>query len=425
MRHTPLYQIVLTTTAVLAALGLVACQAAPQPQGMVVHASDKPRQEAQGAAAPDLAALVAGNNAFALDLYHALYSEQDNLLCAPYSISLALAMAYAGARGETERQMAETLHFDLPQAQLHPTFNALDQALASRGEGEQDFRLHVVNAMWGQQGYTFLDAYLDALAVHYGAGMRTLDMAQAPEAARQAINDWASKETEARIEDLLPPGSIDPATVLVLANAIYFQAAWAEPFLQESTTEDTFTLLDSTTVPVQMMNGAVSVRYAQGKGYQAIELPYSGGETAMLILLPDEGTFAGMAESLDGAQVAAIAGTLEDTRVALSLPRFSTASGFELAETLGAMGMPAAFSGADFSGIDGTRELFIDQVTHRTFITVDEQGTEAAGATAVVMKWLSMPPSLRIDRPFIYAIRDVETGSLLFVGQVIDPSTPL
>jgi serpin B len=423
MKHVSLYRIVFTTATALAALGLVACQAAPQPQGMVVHASDKPRQTAEDVAAPDLAALVAGNNAFALDLYRALYTEQENLLYSPYSISLALAMAYAGARGETEGQMAQTLHYDLAQAQLHPAFNALDQTLANRGEGDLNFRLHVVNAIWGQQGYAFLDSYLDALAENYGAGLRTLDMAQAPDAARQTINDWASEETEKRIEELLPPGSIDAATTLVLANAIYFHAAWAEPFPEEGTTADTFTLLDGSTASVQMMHGTVSVRYAQGEGYQAIELPYSGGQTAMLVLLPDEGSFSDVAKGLDGAQVAAIVDGLQDARFALSMPKFVVTSGFELADTLGAMGMPAAFSGADFSGIDGTKELFIDQVYHKTFITVDEQGTEAAGATAVVMKRLAMPPSLRIDRPFIYAIRDVETGSLLFVGQVVDPST--
>jgi serpin B len=420
MKHDTLYRLGAAIVTLSVLLGLVGCTAEPEPQGLVVHASEKPRQVAQAAENPDIAALVAGNNAFACDLYQALHADAGNLLVSPYSISLALAMTYAGARGVTEQQMAETLHF-LPQETLHPAFNALDQELNRQGEGEADFRLHVVNALWGQHGYEFLDTYLDTIAEHYGAGLRTLDFVREPEQARQTINDWASEETEERIQDLLPPGSIDPMTTLVLSNAIYFKAAWAEPFMEDGTAEEDFTLLDGTTVPVQMMRGLIDIRYVQEKGYQAIELPYSGGEMSMLILLPDEGGFETFAGALDSETIAYIVSGLQYAHFSVRLPKFGYESSLELAQVLSEMGMPAAFSGADFSGMDGTKELFIDQIYHKTFVDVNEQGTEAAGATAVVMKRLAMPQEVRIDRPFIYAIRDNATNSILFVGQVVDP----
>ena len=420
MKRTMLHKLTWTLSTLFALLSLVACSAQPAPQGLVVHASDKPRQQADAAENPDLAALVEGNNAFAYELYQALRADAGNLLLSPYSISLALAITYAGARGDTEQQMAETLHF-LPQDELHAAMNALDQTLTRIPEGETDFELHVVNATWGQNGYTFLESYLDTLAQYYGAGMRTLDFEGEPEQSRLEINHWASEETNQRIEDLLPPGSIDAATTLVLANAIYFKAGWAEPFMENGTYEEDFLLLDGTTVPVQLMTGAMDVRYAQGTGYQAIEIPYSDGKTSMLILLPDEGQFEGFAGALDGTTVSAIIDGLQPAHLTVRLPKFGYESDLALADVLIEMGMPAAFSGADFSGMDGTKELFIDQVYHKTFIEVDEQGTEAAGATAVVMKRLAMAPEIRIDRPFIYAIRDGQTGSTLFVGQVLDP----
>ncbi len=427
MVRTLLYRRTRSALLLLVALALVACSAGQTPsgqapQGAVVHASDKPRQDAASIPPSNLERLIAGNSAFAFDLYRALRSGGDNLLLSPYSISLALVMTYAGARGETERQMAEVLHFTLSQEALHPAFNALDQALAGESDEDQAFRLHLVNAIWGQQGHKFRDAYLDTLAENYGAGLRTLDFERAPEEARQAINDWASKETEERIPDLLPEGAIDPVTVLVLANAIYFKASWAESFMEEGTMEEPFALLDGTEVSVPTMRGMISLRYADGQGYQAVEIPYQGGEMAMLILLPEGGAFDAFAGSLDAQGLARIVGNLRPASFELHLPKFGYESGFELAQALSDMGMPAAFGGADFSGIDGTKELFIDQIYHKTFINVDEQGTEAAGATAVVMKRLAMPEVLRIDRPFVYLIRDAETGAILFLGQVTDPS---
>jgi serpin B len=401
---------------VLVALWGVGCR----PKVAADAVSNKPRAIAPDVPAADLAAVVAGNNRFALDLYQAVRTTTENTLYSPYSISLALAMTYAGARGETAQQMAETLHYTLPPERLHPAFNALDQALRSEDEEEGAFRLHLVNAVWGQQGYTFLDPFLDTLAEHYGAGMRLLDFG-APEPARQAINDWATDETEGKVEELLPPGAINPATTLVLANAIYFKAAWLVPFMAQATHDAPFSRLDGSEVTVQMMRHPIPLGYAQGTGYQAVELRYSGERASMVILLPDEGQFEAFAAALDAERMDGILTDMGRATLTLHMPRFSYGAGFALRETLSAMGMPAPFTNADFSGMDGTRSLFISDVYHKAFIAVDEEGTEAAAATAVVME-RGLPPELRIDRPFIYAIRDVETGSILFVGQVLDPT---
>jgi serpin B len=427
-----------TVLIVIALLGLVGCSApgvgpgGGRPPGQSAR-SDKERVTSPDVAASDLADLVSGNSAFAFDLYQFLREEKadDNLFYSPYSISLALAMTYAGARGETERQMADTLHFALPQERLHPAFNGLDLELARRGEGAagkdgEGFRLNIVNAIWGQDGYEFLSEFLDTLAENYGAGLRLLDFAKAPEESRVTINDWVSEQTEGRIEDLIPQGVINELTRLVLTNAIYFNAAWAEPFEENLTEDGPFHLLDGGEVTVPMMRQTASFGYARGEGYQAVELPYDGRELAMVILLPDAGAFEPFEGALDAGQVDAILKGLAYREVALTMPKFEIESDFSLAEALIAMGMPDAFSmDADFSGMDGTYDLFIRDVVHKAFVSVDEAGTEAAAATAVVMELKAAMPEepveVTVDRPFLFLIRDIETGTVLFVGRVVDP----
>jgi serpin B len=393
--------------------------------------SEKQRVTKPSATETDLTKLTSGNSAFAFDLYQALRQKPGNLFYSPYSISLALAMTYAGARSETATQMANTLHFTLSPDSLHPAFNSLDLELASRGEGakgkdEKGFRLNIVNAIWGQDGYKFLPAFLDVLAENYGAGLRLLDFVKAPEESRLTINNWVSDQTEGKIKDLIPQGEIDPLTRLVLTNAIYFNAAWRLPLSKDRTADGLFYLLDGSKVTVPMMQQTESLRYAEGQGYQAVELPYDGQQLAMVILLPGAGQLAAFEGSLNAEQVEAIVRGLAPRQVALTMPRFKYDSSFKLNETLRAMGMADAFKRgvADFSGMDGTHDLFIGAVMHKAFVSVDEAGTEAAAATAVIMQLKSspaLPVQVTVDRPFVFLIRDLETGTILFVGRVVNP----
>lgn len=412
----------------MALISIVGCSAAANPAVADSAQSDKARAAASTEVGPDVLALTRDNGAFALDLYHVLRREGGNLFYSPHSISLALAMTYAGARGETATAMAETLHYTLPPERLHPALNSLDQILAQRGEGAQGkdgqgFRLNIANALWGQTGYTFLDAFLDTLAENYGAGLRLVDYEADAEAARGTINDWVSEETEGRIEELLAPGAVSAATRLVLTNAIYFNAAWAHPFQENATKDDAFHgLAGEATVP--MMRQTERLHYAEGPGYQAVELPYDGYELAMTIVLPEAGTFEAFEDSLDAAHVEEVLAGMERRQVALTLPRFELETEASLVEALSALGMTPAFgAGADFSGMTGSRDLFIGDVIHKAFVSVDEAGTEAAAATAVVMAGsaaIDEPVSVVVDRPFITLIRDLETGAVLFVGRIVD-----
>ncbi len=410
-------------------LGILA--ACAQPVSSEILQSEKQRVTSPAVDKADISTLVDGNSNFAFGLYQALRDTKGNLFYSPYSISMALAMTYAGARGETAQQMADTLHFTLPQNQLHPAFNSLDIELTHRGEGAKGkdgkgFRLNIVNAIWGQKGFKFLAEFLDTLAENYGAGLRVLDFAAAPEESRIKINKWVSDQTEGRIKDLIPQGAIDPVTRLVLTNAIYFNAAWQHPFEENTTERGDFNLLDGGKVTVPMMKQAAMLGYAEGTRYQAVELPYDGRELSMVILVPSAGQFKKFEESLDAKQVDAIVKDLKPRQVALTMPRFEFDSNFNLNQFLAKMGMPVAFSGgADFSGMTGNRDLFISDVIHQAFISVDEAGTEAAAATAIVMP-TSAPPGapveVKIDRPFIFLIRDIQTGTILFIGRILNPS---
>ena len=422
-------KVFLCVLAVALLSGLVAC-AQPTISGEVIQ-SEKQRITSPGVDKAELTTLASGNSAFAFDLYQALKDKDGNLFYSPYSISLALAMIYAGARGETEKQMADTLHFTLPQDRLHLAFNSLDLELSQRGKGAkgkdgEGFRLNIANAIWGQKDYHFLATFLDVLAENYGAGLRVLDFTKEPEKSRIVINDWVREETEGRIKDLLPPGSVDPPTSLVLTNAIYFNAAWQYPFEENATTDGLFHLLQGGEVSVPMMGQEKSLGYAESEGYQVVELPYDGRELSMVILLPQAGNFEAFEKSLNAQQVDAIIKNLGSSQVILTMPRFEFASSFRLGETLAAMGMSDAFSGnADFSGMTGNRDLSISGVVHKAFVSVDEAGTEAAAATAVIMPTAAPPGAaveVTIDRPFIFLIRDIKTGAISFVGRVVNPS---
>lgn len=386
----------------------------------------------------DLNLFVADNNAFALDLYHEISDGGGNLFFSPYSISVALAMTWAGARNQTESQMADTLHFNFSQEDLHSLFNELDLDLNNRnlGDPENDdkyLKLNICNEVWGQKDYTFMDPFLDTLMINYGAGIRLVDFANNPEEARLTINDWVAEQTEDKIQDLLAQGDVTDLTRLVLTNTIYFNASWGIPFDPALTYDGVFYLENGTTVNVPMMipeagNGENGEHYAatEGTNYQAVQLPYYGDEFSMVLLVPNSGMFGTFEQNLDSAVIDDIINHLEVREVALKMPKFEYEARLNLSQTLYNMGMEDAFTpfAADFSGMDGTLNLYISKVIHQATITLDEFGTEAAAATAVVMELGSLPPAplvITIDRPFIYMIRDNQTGAILFLGRVKNP----
>ena len=390
--------------------------------GEVVRSSM--RRRAPSEELGDVRALARNDADFAFELLRELPSD-ENLFFAPHSISTALAMTYAGAAGSTAREMREALHFAQEPEVLHQAFNTLDQLLASRGEGQPDtdgepFRLSVVDGLFAQRGFPLRDRYLDDLARWYGAEVALLDFAADPESARGAINAWVEDATRMRIEELLPEGAVDRDTVLVLANAVYFNAAWAEPFPAESTAEAPFTRLDGSSVSVPTMRGQATRGVAEGEGWEAVELPYAGEEVAMLVVVPDD--LAAFEAELDAERLEAIVAALAEEDVSLSMPRFEVRSRFSLVEPLRALGMVEAFELADLSNLSPEGGLAITDVLHEGVVSVDEEGTEAAAATAVIVGRVSVPRSVVIDRPFLFFIRDQETGAVLFVGRVVDPS---
>lgn len=407
-------------------------QPAPAQQPVSLK-SNQPRIQAPQVNPNDLKALADGNAAFAVDLYQQLRAQKGNLFFSPYSISLALAMTEAGARGQTQSEMDKALHFTLPQARLHPAFNALDQAIneagkedasGSQGEG---FKLNIANSIWGQNGYPFQQNYLDLLAENYGAGLRLADFKADPEGSRKTINGWVSEQTAQKIQDLIPQGAINELTRMVLANAIYFKASWLYPFSDEATQEAPFHLLDGGSVNVPMMHNSAHLSYAGGEGWQALEIPYSSQNFSMIVLLPDSGQFDSFEQSLDGKKVAEIIDSLQSTQVNVAFPKLKFEAEFALKDALSAMGMTTAFQPgqADFSGMADTNELYISSVIHKAFVAVDEKGTEAAAATAVMVGAMAAPTqpvNFTADRPFLFMIRENSTGTILFLGRVVNPS---
>ncbi len=380
---------------------------------------------------------VADNTAFAIDLYHAIGDDDENLFFSPYSISVTMAMTWAGARNQTETQVADTLQFNFSQGKLHSLFNELDLNLNDRnqddpGNSDNYLKLNICNEVWGQEDYSFLDTYLDTLMINYGAGIRLVDFINNPEQARLDINDWVAGQTENRIEDLLSQNDVTNMARLVLTNTIYFNASWGIPFDPDQTYDGIFYLEDGTTVTTPMMipetgSGENGESYAafEGSDYIAVELPYYGNAFSMVIAVPDIGSFGTFEQNLDSSVIDDIINNLEHHDIILRMPKFECESRFNLSDTLSEMGMPDAFlSGvADFSGMDGTLDLFISEVIHQANITVDESGTEAAAATAVVMyNSVPNPLEITIDRPLIYMIRDNQTGTVLFLGRVKNPA---
>jgi serpin B len=371
----------------------------------------------------DVAALVKGNNAFAVDLYGKLRSKDGNLFLSPYSISTALGMAHAGARGNTADQMKAVLHFPFAAEQLNPAFRGLiEQTRAGKG-----YQLSVANAMWCQLNYKFLDAYLATGEKDYQAALKALDFVGATEEARQTINAWVEKQTKDKIKELIKPGVLDPDTRLVLTNAIYFKGDWASPFNKKATREEDF-LSGSAKSKVPMMHQTKRFGYLDGGNFQALSMPYVGRELSMVVFLPRKAD--GLVEFEQGLTADKLAGWLAKMplqEVVVSFPRFKMTSEFQLGDALRSLGMSDAFrpGTADFSGISGKRDLFISAVVHKAFVDVNEEGTEAAAATGVVITRTSAPaappPVFKADHPFFFVIRDNRTGSNLFMGRLVNP----
>jgi serpin B len=375
----------------------------------------------------DQAEAVSGSNAFAVDLYAQLRGQPGNLFFSPESISTALAMAYAGARGQTAAEMAHVFHYSLPPESLHPAMGAL---LAAMNAPHGGYELHVADALWAEQDASFLSSYLKLVQSAYGAGLHKVDFKSSPETVRATINHWVEQQTSNKIQDLLAPGTLTPATRLVLTNAIYFKGAWLDPFRADLTGEEPFHITAKLSVKTKMMNRTGSYRYYDGGWFQELELPYRANELSMIVLLPKKTD--GLAE-LEKAFTARSANEwiakLEPVgKVVVTLPRFTMTQQFELSKTLADMGMPLAFSSsADFSAMTGKPEFSISAAIHEAYIDVNEQGTEAAAATAVIITEMAarvVPPPIVFDadHPFLFLIRDTKSGSILFLGRVTDPT---
>jgi serpin B len=372
-----------------------------------------------------LNALVEGNNAFAFDLYARLNQQKGNVVFSPYSISNALAMTYAGARGPTAEEMAKVLHFTLGQERLHPTFEGLVADLQKDDKG-RPYHLHVANSLWGQKAYPFAGPFLQLTRKNYRAGLKEVDFARAPEEGRQTINRWVEEQTRDKIKELLLPGDVNGLTRLILTNAIYFKAAWKTPFPRDQTRDGIFDVAPNTKPSVPMMRHPEGMfPYFSGDEFQWLELPYKGDRLSMVVLLPQKkGQLGALEKSLTAAAIQEGVNKLQVRVGEVTLPRFQAVLRIPLGEELKKMGMPLAFSrAADFSGIATGEHLSLAEVVHKAYIEVDEVGTEASAATAVVVGGTRNvhPFSFRADHPFLYLIRDTQTGSILFLGRVSDP----
>jgi serpin B len=384
-----------------------------------------------GTAPMNIAPLVEGNNRFALELYDHLRSGKGNLFFSPSSISTALGMAYAGASGRTEAEMAKTLHFEMPRDQLQDAIAAL-QSSWKTSDKKKGFRLNAANRLWGQDGYDFLPAFLDLTRTKFGAELARLDFARKPDEARQTINQWVAAQTEDKIKDLIPSPQLLADARLVLTNAVYFKGDWSAPFDKKRTKDEDFHVSGTDKVKAPLMHRQDRFRYASRDGMQVLDLSYGDGSLSMVVLLPQK--VDGLAElegKLSVANLQQWVSDLQSQQVIVYLPRFKTTSQFEMNDTLKSMGMVSAFdpSTADFSGMTGKKDLFLSAVIHKAFVDVNEEGTEAAAATGVVAAPTAAPevepkkpPVFRADHPFVFLIRDNRNSSILFLGRVTDPT---
>jgi serpin B len=378
-------------------------------------------------AQPDVGSLVRDNTEFALDLYGKLAAKDGNLVFSPYSISVALGMTYAGARGTTEKEMAAALHFSLSQSELHPAFEKLTRQMK---DSERDgIRLSVANAIWPQKGAPLLNDYLSLVKQHYGVQITALDYCNARDSACETINSWVKDKTENRITGLLRPSDLSDRTRLVLVNAVYFKGKWALPFTADITQPMPFRISSDRTIQAPMMKRKMECRYADLPELDIVELPYADGSVSMIVLLPKTPDgIQSLERELSAGRLTEWQRALKRLEVFVLLPRFKATCKFGLNAPLASMGMADAFSDtrADFSGMDGQpHRLAISTVVHQAFVEVNEDGTEAAASTAVAMAAtavLAKPRVFCADHPFVFLIQEKRTNSILFVGRLCDPS---
>lgn len=379
--------------------------------------------------------LAQGSNAFGFDLYKQLRAQPGNLTFSPASITTALAMTWVGARGETAAQMKQVLHFEGAPDEVMQASGKLAAALQ---DPARPIVFRIANRLFGEKTYRFEPAYLKGTTAAYGASLEPVDFKGAPEPARRLINAWVEQKTEKRIKDLIPQGAVKVDTRLALVNAIYFLGDWLEPFAKEATRPQPFFTSAAQKKDVPTMHAAEFFRFAQEASWKALELPYKGGQMSMLLVLPDRvDGLSALEASLTASGLETIEKTLASRKVIVSLPKFvvDPPGCLALADTLVRMGMPIPFNRqkADFTGManpsDPRDRLVIDQVFHKAFVKVDEKGTEAAAATAVMMQRAgALPPhetpmEFKADHPFLFFIRDNSSGIVLFMGRVADPQS--
>lgn len=366
-----------------------------------------------------------GNTAFAFALFQKLKEKPGNLFFSPISISSAVSMALAGARGETETEISRVLGYGPPSSALHASFGKLMAQLAASGN-EKGNQLSLANALWVAKGHGLLKEYVSLLEADYAAGAEELDFANDPDGSCKTINSWIEKKTSGHIKDLLAPGTLGAASRLVLTNAVYFKGTWESTFDEKVTSQEQFSVSPTNTVTVPMMNQTAHFNYLENEDFQAVELPYRGKALSMVVILPrQKDGLPKLENSLNAEARDKLVAGLSEVRVDLYLPRFKVRSRFDLANQLKALGMTGAFSAppADFSGMNGKKDLHISQVVHEAFVDVTEKGTEAAAATAMTFG-VTMSVSMKVfraDHPFVFMIMDTRSRSILFMGRVVNP----
>ncbi|MCF7907204.1 serpin family protein [Patescibacteria group bacterium] len=390
-----------------------------------------PPEEELGTASQEeaLIEVVIANNEFALDLYQRYQAQEEgNIFFSPYSISSALAMTYEGARGETAEEMRSVFHFPESEEYLRSGYQSLNQVI---NQEDKDYQLRVANALWAEEDFEFLTEYFNLVNRYYGAEITNLDFKNNAEESRLTINDWVGEQTEDKIKDLIPAGAINPLTRLILTNAIYFKGNWLQEFDQDQTTERDFKVSESEVVRAEMMQRTdeeAEFNYLENEQLQILELPYQGEELSMLIFLPQGNDIDALGDTLIVEKIEEWKEELREQRVKVYLPKFKFETKYFMKKDLSDLGMSSAFSNlADFSGMTGEKDLFISEVIHQAFVDVNEEGTEAAAATAVVMELLSAGPGSKIpvfraDHPFIFMIQQKDSGNILFLGRVMNPN---